>query len=721
MNVFDHILSTLLFKAWCAFALICLILPFAAHGQGNSKQIPLTIDLERSQGAKIAQDQNGSYEIRATDPKVSVLLRLPSEVPADQLSILAFEYLSYNPSRTAGVTFGQSAAQSHTVAADAIGHSEAFTPYAFSLSGSSDWKGMIGYLRLNIDANAGDVFNIRSIALRAAPTTGGAPRAESRVQLHAEDEQLRAEIAAYLTRTYPATITSIAVGKTAIRISGQTKGDETSLYLAEIPLDQNLPRLHSFILAGQVTPEAHHFEMQVPRMRGLRDLELSRWAVVHKTPAGYELASHAHYPDEVVSEGDYPEEKPRCKKGLTSFSASPKNPLADIDDLGICSVTAPLSIGFFRVTGRPGDIAFTWEGQTYYADSATIERLDQTMLLAASHHIIVSTPLLVPQAKNWSDPAMGKLLAYPEADPSARYAMPNVATPDGLRAYAAILNFLAERYSRPDEKYGRIQHWIMHNEVDTPGWTSAGDKTRLTYMNLYLKSMRMMYLITKKYNPNSSVFISLTHYWTHTIDPRFYLPKEMLEDLDIFSKVEGDFYWGVAYHPYPEHLPNPRTWEDNEVTYSLDTPLITPKNIEVLNAWAHQPVNLYQGKVRPIFLTEQGFNAPGNTEAGMTDQAAGMAYTWKKIEVLDAIQAFNYHSWMDSKSERALFGLRKGETDPDPLGKKTIWDVYRQLGTTAEEKAIAPYLRVIGISDWTHVPYRGPIQGAVNVDAPAAK
>ena len=684
MKNFEHLHSRFHFKACCALALTTLLLPIAAHGQGNRQQMQLKVDVESSQGAKIAQDQDGSYEIQATADKVSIVLRLPSAIPADQLSTLTFEYLSFNPSRTASLTFGQSAAQSHTVAADAIGHSEAFTPYAFNLGGSSGWKGTIAYLQLNIAASPADVFNIRSFDLRAAPATGEAPRAKSRAQLHSDDEQLRAEIAAYLTRTYPEAITSVSVAETTIRISGQTKGDETSLYLAEIPLDQNLPRLHSFILAGPITPDAHHFEIQVPRMRGLRDLEISRWAIVRKTPAGYELASHAHYPDEVVSKGSYPGEKPRCKKGLTSFSASPKNPLTDIDDLGICSVTAPISIGFFRVTGHPGDIPYTWEGQTYYADAATVERLDQTMLLAASHHIVVSAPLLVPQAKNWSDPAMGKLMAFPEADPSARFVMPNVATPEGIRAYAGILNFLAERYSRPDEKYGRVQHWIMHNEVDTPGWTSAGDKTRLTYMNFYLKSMRMMYLIAKKYNPNASVFISLTHYWTHTVDPRFYLPKEMLEDLDIFSTVEGDFNWGVAYHPYPEGLPNPRTWEDKEVSYSLDTPLITPKNIEVLNAWAHQPANLYKGGIRDIFLTEQGFNAPGNTQAGMTDQAAGMAYTWKKIEGLDAIQAFNYHSWLDSKNERALFGLRKGDTDPDPLGKKIIWDVYRQLGTTDE-------------------------------------
>ena len=55
--------------------------------------------------------------------------------------------------------------------------------------------------------------------------------------------------------------------------------------------------------------------------------------------------------------------------------------------------------------------------------------------------------------------------------------MPNMTTLESLNLYAAAIDFLASRYNRPDKKYGRIHHWIAHNEVDAGWvWTNAGIK-----------------------------------------------------------------------------------------------------------------------------------------------------------------------------------------------------------------------------------------------------
>ena len=709
---------------YCGVALAALIAPMGVGAQERTcssaqrEQLRLELDPANSHGAEIALAQDHTYEIRSDSDQVDLAISMSAPISGDTFCVLSFDYFSLSPDRRVSVSFGHSADDVHTIAAGSIGNSETFSPYSFDLDTTPNWAGKIGFLHLKIDSAPGDVFNFRNFVLRRSPGTDQPPRKLNPGQFHAEDERLRAEIANYLSRAYPQTITSVVVSRTSVRITGQTTGDDTALYLAEIPLDQNLPRLHSFNLHGQVKPTDHRFAMDLPRISGERDLELARWAIVRKTAAGYELASHAHYPDEIATEASYPEETPRCKRGLNGFTASPKNPLDDLDALGICAVTAPVYMNFFHLTGRPGDISYTWEGHTYYADGAILGRLDQTIQLAASHQIIVSATVLVPQPKDSKDQAMGALLADPDADPSGKFAMPNLATPEGVRAYGGALNFLAERYSRADRKYGRIQHWTMHNEVDAGWvWTNAGPISRLTYMNLYLNSMRMMYLIAKKYNPNASVSISLTHHWAATTDPRFYPPKLMLQDLELFASTEGDFPWAVAYHPYPENNRNPRTWEDPDASYSLDTPFITSKNIEVLNAWAHQPANLYRGHVRSVFLTEQGFNSPGDTAASMTEQAAAMAFTWKKIENLDAIQVYDYHSWYDIEQTPLRLGLRKSPTDADPLGKKPIWDLYRELGTPGEDSACAPYLRVIGIKDWIGVPYRGPIQGAMPTPA----
>ena len=317
---------------------------------------------------------------------------------------------------------------------------------------------------------------------------------------------------------------------------------------------------------------------------------------------------------------------------------------------------------------------------------------DRALQYAAQRHIIVSAILLVPKASSSSDPTV-KLMAHPDADPAGVYAMPNVASPEGLQTYAAALNFLAERYSRPDKKYGRVHHWIMQNEVDAGWvWTNAGEKSELTFMDLYNKSMRTMYLIARQYNPHAKVFFSLTHYWNETEDTHFYLPRHMLSELVSYSHAEGDYEWAIAYHPYPESLFKPRTWEDKKVTFSIDTPFITFKNIEVLNAWAQEPGTFYRGvKRRTIYLSEQGFNSPDYSQKSLTDQAAALAYAWKKIEPLDAIEGMQYHNWVDSSGEGGLrIGLRKFPEDhDDPMGKKPIWYLYQKLGTPEEDMASA--------------------------------
>src|SRR5204862_2329390 len=180
----------------------------------------------------------------------------------------------------------------------------------------------------------------------------------------------------------------------------------------------------------------------------------------------------------------------------------------------------------------------------------------------------------------------GKLAAHPDAHPSGIYVMPNVDSPQGHQAYAAALEFLARRYTRPDRQFGRIHHWIMHNEVDAGWeWTNAGEKNALDYLNLYQKSLRTAFLIARQYDPHAKVFISLTHHWNVQGSPHLYPARKLLELLLDFSRAEGDFDWAIAYHPYPQDLRNPRVWKDTQVKFTFDTPKITFKNLEVLDAW----------------------------------------------------------------------------------------------------------------------------------------
>ena len=50
-------------------------------------------------------------------------------------------------------------------------------------------------------------------------------------------------------------------------------------------------------------------------------------------------------------------------------------------------------------------------------------------------------------------------------------------------------------------RYGRIAHWIMHNEVDgCIDWTNMGVKPLTVFTDTYIKSMRICYNIVRQYH-----------------------------------------------------------------------------------------------------------------------------------------------------------------------------------------------------------------------------
>lgn len=518
---------------------------------------------------------------------------------------------------------------------------------------------------------------------------------------------------AYQHRTYPCQIQHVEVKDREIVIEGKVGAEQSGLFLAEVPIyaDVTERTLHLPMVIPMKAGTDGRFSLTVERPNKTEgyDCLLSRWAVVRRTGDGYELFSHARYADAVQARSALPEERPRNKKGLGGFATD--RPVSDLDDLDISAVTVNVVLNsIFAADAAPGRTPFRYGGRTWYVQDGTAASLDRTCLEAAKRHIVVSAIILVnqPGADAWS-----RLVACPQADHSGIFVMPNVSNKEGVEAYAAALEFLAERYSRPDDKFGRIHHWILHNEVNSGWvWTNAGERDVPSYMDLYTRSMRMVHLIARQYDPHARTFISLDHHWTARMDAHCYAGRELLDLLLDQCQAEGDFEWAVAFHPYPQDLFEPRVWADTQAKFSLSTPKITFKNLEVLDAWARQPRTSFQGKVpRVIHLTEQGLNSRDYSEKALLDQAAGMAFAWNKIQSLKSVEVFDYHNWVDNRGEGGLrIGLRKFPDEPgDPLGRKPIWQVYQALGSSKQEEATAFAKPIIGIKDWSEVPYSGVV------------
>jgi hypothetical protein len=567
----------------------------------------------------------------------------------------------------------------------------------------NSWGDAGQYLRLDFGDDAGYEIELRDIHFRGM-TPAEKQEEAAREEKIATDKKFAENIKKYLDTRFTSSITEVEAGTTVITVKGNIAGDG-DFALCEVPPYLDVTQVQEFTLRRPISVPAFSetFDRYVERDGFNYDRTLSKWLIVKRNVNGNqdEMVSHARYPDKIQAVRATTPQKPAGKKGLGGyFNHSLQR--QDLDDLDITSVTVNLPITAYMRSRQDGSsIEHQYGGKNYYFDKNQIDVLDAGLKECAGRNIVVAAIVLIQPAADSPDGEIGTLLQHPDFS-GGFYTMPNMTTPTGVNTYAAALDFLANRYCRSDGQFGRIHHWIMHNEVDAGSeWSNMGfDKPMLTYTDAYMKSMRRCYNIVRQYDPYAEVFGSFTHSWTKAVIKDGYPVRDMLNAFNDYCRAEGDFQWALAYHCYPQDLNEPKTWNDADATYSTSTPLITFKNLEALNHWALQPENHYLGvQKRTVWLSENGTNSRTYSETDLREQAAGFAWGWKKLKNLAGIDAMQWHNWADNEAEFGLrIGLRKfGSQGLEP---KEVWHVYQAAGTAGEDIVFQKYLSVIGIPDW---------------------
>jgi len=415
------------------------------------------------------------------------------------------------------------------------------------------------------------------------------------------------------------------------------------------------------------------FSINLPRFVDGRDRAISRWRL--DAPNG-KPASRARWFDSTAPgvAADLPKLTAPHQKGLGGIPPIPQ-PDHVLFELGIRHATINLVVSpMISTSPKPGFEPFTVDGREWFANTPMLRHLETTVRHLNAKEVLVSGILLVPNQA-------GKPMTHPEAEPRGIYAMPNLAEEEGAAHYRAAIHLLAERFTRPD---CRIINWILHNEIDQAGvWTNMGDQPLARYLDSYLRSSRLVYHTMRLRDPHSRVFISLTHHWTKPgIGEGAYTVRPLLDLFAEMAASEGDFEWGVAYHPYPQDLRNPDTWKDKDVTGDFETPYITPKNLKVLPAYLAQSRFLYRGTIpRGILFSEQGFNTPTLSEEDQRRQVAGLIYTFRKLPQLPTVEAWHLHRYQDMPDGEG--GLRLGILD-EHGNRKLGWHAYSAIGTERE-------------------------------------
>lgn len=674
----------------------------------------LSINLKLDSQLELSMSEDSVYTLKGiegnTDPYF-FLNPLEEDVP-EECCVLEFEYTLAEDIDNFEIFFVNAKGVVEPARSSSFGTVKASSEWAtYSLRLKKkrkefDWGYMDEKLRIDIGSTDRTQMQIKNMKLRVM-------NEEEKKAEEEEDniinEKLKYEqsIKDYLAKDYPCAVTEVNVAADKITVTGNCTGEGT-FFLAEIPTYVDLFRINKVDDAYKIPLNKASFSETVNRRRTVDGYEydglLSRWAIFKEGAEKDELVSHARYADKVASIRSIEALNPAGKKGLGGIINS-EHLESDIRDLGITSATINICpVLFMHSTKQADDIEHQYNGKTYYFNKSFLEgNLDAPLRIAAKYNVAVAGIILIhPASALGADQGIASILQHPDYNVKGTYTMPNMTTVESTDCYAAILDFLAQRYCT---KEMRITHWIIHNEIDGAiNWVNMGDPEVATFMETYMRSVRMCYNIVHQYDQNARVYIPFTHGWTQMAGGDWYRVTDMLDMLNQYSKAEGDFFWAPACHSYPEQLGNPKVWNDKNSTFSMKTQFVSLKNLEVLNKWVLTPSNKYLGTHnRSVWLSETGTGTSVTpTESDNTYQAAGFAYGWKKIKALEGIEGIQWHNWYDNPAEAVLLGLRfqEGTGKPEAGQPKPVWYTYQKAGTPEEDEYFEQYLPLIGISDW---------------------
>jgi hypothetical protein len=141
----------------------------------------------------------------------------------------------------------------------------------------------------------------------------------------------------------------------------------------------------------------------------------------------------------------------------------------DAMTLGVKHVT--LNLNLSQLIDPHGDtISTVWDflGDTYHFKLSYVEEMDRQVKWYSDQGVRVNIVVLAYAS---DDAEVNCIVLHLRYDPidhmNAQLSAFNTVTDDGQRWFVSSMEFMTERWSRPDQSKGRIVGFIMGNEVNT--------------------------------------------------------------------------------------------------------------------------------------------------------------------------------------------------------------------------------------------------------------
>lgn len=484
--------------------------------------------------------------------------------------------------------------------------------------------------------------------------------------------------------------------------------NRATLQLVELRPEQNAHATNfSAPLAAVATPGG--FVVRVARFDGPRDRLFSSFLAQCEDIGGATtpLGTNRFVEDmNDISAFRMPFPEAASKKGLQ---------VQMVDDaLALGIKHAALNVNFSQMIDlgqRSNNPAWLVDGQSIHFHRSYIESLDRQIRPLTDAGVVVSLILLAYQS---GDPALNRILLHPGYEKAApnRLGAFNTVTAEGVLHFRACAEFLAHRFGDPKVYHGRVANFILGNEVNSHWfWANRGRVSMEIFAEDYLRTARIANTALRKISSSARLYLSLEHHWNIRYPGgdagQAFAGRPFLDYFSRRAREQGDFDWHLAFHPYPENLFEPRTWNDKSATTNDNTPRITFKNLEMLPRYINRPEMLLRGQPRRIILSEQGFHTPDKPE-GELWQAAAYAYAYYKTARLPGIDSFILHRHVDHGAEGGLnLGLwtrnKNSRSAAEPTKRKLSYEVFKAADTVDWRRAFEFARPVIGIQDWEEI------------------
>lgn len=401
-----------------------------------------------------------------------------------------------------------------------------------------------------------------------------------------------------------------------------------------------------------------------------------------------------------------PDQTPAVNRGKKGLMVDP-NILQDAISLNIKHASIAISTELLFGKG----ISYTHEGINYELNLQYVNLIDQQVKTLTANGISVTAVLL----NGWND-------AYPQLYRPGQTKMPsdaavyysfNVETEQGFRMVKALASFMAKRYNGRSG-YGKIQNWVIGNELNNQYWNYAGNMDVASYTLLYQRTFRVFYAAIKSVCANDDVMFSIDNYWNSLPESGSvgkYKGRDILEYFNYFDMQEGRTDWALALHPYSYPLHNPAFWDDlqsGKCNDTNDTPVISFANLHVATDFMQNAtIRKRNGEVRNIYLTEQGFTAMDQGTDTSVQQAVAVAYSHYIADANPYIKAYMLSRQLDHATE-TKDGLALGLSYADPATGALVYrpahDVFKYIDDPAMSQSVSDFAKpYLGIISWSQL------------------